>query len=83
MLAEQLELALPELEIVEIISSHALNNAYLKNKRIDLIISTISIGSFKSPVVCISLPLRQDDIAKVRRLMEDNVDVTSRLSRPL
>lgn len=70
MLAEKIQAAIPELEVVDRLSFRALDDAYIEANGIDLVLSTIDIGKLRAPVARVDLPLRPDNIETIQRMME-------------
>ena len=64
LLASKIKRYLPQIEIVEILSTHELDNKELEN--VDLIISTIPLSNTKKDVITVSPILTESDLSRIK-----------------
>ncbi len=67
MLAERIKKEFSNIQILEVFSTTALNNAYLDQQEVDLIISTVHFEHDLYPVVLVNPLLPDNDIEKIKQ----------------
>jgi transcriptional antiterminator len=63
LLASKIKKYLPQIEIIEILSTHELDNKELK--KVDLVISTIPLSNIKKDVITVSPILNESDLSRI------------------
>ncbi|EFW37515.1 hypothetical protein HMPREF9554_01987 [Treponema phagedenis F0421] len=68
-LAKQIKMRFPEFKIIETVSLRKLTDDYIKEKKIDFVISTIGIQKLSVPIIQITVPLKADDITHIKNFI--------------